>query len=293
MAALTDWLATPDAREYIRARPGLWVRLVSQNDGSQYISNGATDDEGAWTIDPRPPAGTYIMSIATSAIGPWVPTGYTYEVAVPQVDAAAVHVTGDETIAGTKTFSSRPVVPDDYVDRANAQTINGVKTFSARPVVPQDYVDLATNQVIQGVKTFAIRPAFPEDGNHTEVRQNAAQALTSGVFNQLTFPEVESDPWFAWQNSTSFVAGEAGRYLVIGTIELTGGSSNPIIAVFWNGVEAKTGFHWGGELGSVVAVLRLSAGDVIDIRVYVDQAGATTSGSSSRNFAQFEYLGPL
>lgn len=293
MAALTDWLATPDSREYIRAREGLWVRLVSQLDGSQYISTGATDEEGAWTIDPRPPSGTYIMSIATSSIGPWVPTGYTYEVAVPQADATVVHLTGDETIAGTKTFTSRPVVPDDYVDLANAQTIGGQKTFSARPVLPQDYVDVATDQVVRGFKTFTLDPTFPSDSNYTDVQQNAAQALTAGVFTQLVFGDVQGDPWFSWVTNNQFVASEAGRYQVIGTMELVGSANNVIMAAFWNGIEAKAGFHWGGELGSVIAILRLGVGDIIDIRAYVDTAGCSTSGVGSRNHASFTYLGPL
>lgn len=139
MATLTDWLASPDIQEYVRVRDGLWVRLVSQYDGSQYISTGATDEEGAWTIDPRPPSGTYTMDIATSSIGPWIPTGYTYEVSTEE--SGLVRTSGDQTISGTKTFTGRPVVPSDYVDLVNAQTIDGVKTFIHPPVMPS-WVDV-------------------------------------------------------------------------------------------------------------------------------------------------------
>lgn len=68
------------------------------------------------------------------------------------LDSAVVHDTGDETIAGIKTFSTAPVVPDDSwviaktaglqtildatVRLTGAQTIAGIKTFSSAPAVP-------------------------------------------------------------------------------------------------------------------------------------------------------------
>jgi mRNA-degrading endonuclease HigB of HigAB toxin-antitoxin module len=84
---------------------------------------------------------------------------------VTALDGAVVHKTGNETIAGVKTFSDSPIVPtpttdtqastkkyvDDtdgarktYVDNldalavhlAKAETVTGVKTFSASPIVP-------------------------------------------------------------------------------------------------------------------------------------------------------------
>jgi len=70
-------------------------------------------------------------------------------------DENSVKLTGDQTIAGVKTFTSSPVVPtpttnfqaatkkyvDDnatagYVDITTAQSIGGVKTFTSSPVVP-------------------------------------------------------------------------------------------------------------------------------------------------------------
>lgn len=77
-------------------------------------------------------------------------------------DNNVVHLTGDETVAGIKTFSSIPVLPSTnpttdnqavrkaYVDSqvsikatdtavvhlAGSETITGVKTFSSSPIVP-------------------------------------------------------------------------------------------------------------------------------------------------------------
>ena len=75
-------------------------------------------------------------------------------------DLTVVHKTGDEVIAGVKTFSSPPAVPPDsfsenaiaglvedlaaksddtnVVHKTGPETIAGVKTFSSAPVVPAD-----------------------------------------------------------------------------------------------------------------------------------------------------------
>ncbi len=70
------------------------------------------------------------------------------------LESAAVLKTGNETVAGIKTFSSSPVVPDavnanqpltkgqsDTIETSNVkltgdQTVAGVKTFSSSPIIP-------------------------------------------------------------------------------------------------------------------------------------------------------------
>lgn len=144
MTALHDWLASPEVDEFLRARDGVWVRLVNLSTGTGYTAGAPTDDEGAWTIDPRPPAGDYSVQVAPSSSGPYTDTGYTYEVPFLQADVEAaitakaeddevVHNTGDEEIAGIKMFLSRPGLPVDYVDISNDQAVGGLKTHS-RPV---------------------------------------------------------------------------------------------------------------------------------------------------------------
>lgn len=70
--------------------------------------------------------------------------------------STVVHKTGAETIAGVKTFSSSPIVPNattatqamaygQGVNLTSEQTIAGVKTFSSSPIVP---VPTSVNQVI-------------------------------------------------------------------------------------------------------------------------------------------------
>lgn len=77
-----------------------------------------------------------------------VPKGY--------FDDNAVKLTGDETVAGVKTFSSSPKIPDsseddeavtrgefdaEAVTLTGAQTVAGVKTFSSAPKVPDATAD--------------------------------------------------------------------------------------------------------------------------------------------------------
>ena len=102
-----------------------------------------------------------------------------------------VNNAGNETIAGIKTFSSSPIVPNpttvtqalnkgtadgSYVALTGAQNVAGVKTFSSSPIVPNPttateamnkctadgtYVSLTATQSISGVKTFIESPIIP------------------------------------------------------------------------------------------------------------------------------------
>jgi len=84
-----------------------------------------------------------------------VPTNVTYWKKLGDV-VNAVLLTGNQTIAGIKTFSSSPIVPNattatqamaygQGVNLTEAQTIAGVKTFSSSPIVP---VPTLVNQAI-------------------------------------------------------------------------------------------------------------------------------------------------
>lgn len=114
-------------------------------------------------------------------------------------DSAVVHNTGTEVIAGIKTFSASPVVPDGswsiadtiglqaaldaraadsaVVKLTGNQTIGGIKTFSSSPVVPDGSWSIADTsglqlaldgkvattgaETIAGVKTFSSSPIVP------------------------------------------------------------------------------------------------------------------------------------
>jgi len=76
---------------------------------------------------------------------------------VDDLDAANVKKTGAQTVAGVKTFSDSPIVPDPTTDQQVASkkycddtfvpdtgntTIAGVKTFSSSPIVPTPTTDM-------------------------------------------------------------------------------------------------------------------------------------------------------
>jgi hypothetical protein len=91
-------------------------------------------------------------------------------VAGKATDTAVVHNTGAETIAGVKTFSSAPVIPDGSltiakttglqaaIDNASStgavhttgnETVGGVKTFTSAPVVPDGSWSIADTAGLQ------------------------------------------------------------------------------------------------------------------------------------------------
>lgn len=128
---------------------------------------------------------------------PTVALGATPKQYVDGLDTANVKLTGAQTVAGVKTFSSIPVLPasdpttaneasrkayvDTKVSLTGAETIAGVKTFSSIPVGPasdpatgnqltrKTYVDnldaanvkLTGDQTVAGIKTFSSIPLGP------------------------------------------------------------------------------------------------------------------------------------
>lgn len=74
------------------------------------------------------------------------------------LDADVVHDTGAETIAGVKTFSSAPVVPDASWSIADT---NGLQTAIDAKAADSAVVKLTGAQTIAGIKTFSSSPIVP------------------------------------------------------------------------------------------------------------------------------------
>lgn len=66
------------------------------------------------------------------------------QIALKADDTAVVHVTGDESIAGVKTFTSAPVVPDDSFAIAKVDGLQSALDLKANSA---DVGDTATNYV--------------------------------------------------------------------------------------------------------------------------------------------------
>lgn len=144
-----------------------------------------------------------------------------------------VNNTGDETIAGIKTFSSSPIVPNPttsgqamnkgtadgaYVALTGNQTVAGVKTFSSSPIVPtptngtdaanKDYV---TNSVI-GAMPAATAKLAPELAYYTRVLADSGvikdlEELTKLYLNDLELDKYSLFKWSGWSGVKTRTSG--------------------------------------------------------------------------------------
>ena len=167
------------------------IPILPNNTISQSnVTNGYADLSSAQTIGgiktfSQPPVLSG-ASISTNTINDnslssnvMLKTG-TNNVAQNNVTNGYCDLTSAQTIAGIKTFSSIPVLPNNtitqtkvtngYADLTSAQTIAGIKTFSNIPVLPNNtisqnnvtngYADLSSAQTISGIKTFSQPPVL-------------------------------------------------------------------------------------------------------------------------------------
>lgn len=77
--------------------------------------------------------------------------GHTGAVVLAATDVGAVATTGNETVAGVKTFSSSPIVP----------TPSGATDAASKGYIDTNGVFLTGDQAVAGVKTFASSPIVP------------------------------------------------------------------------------------------------------------------------------------
>lgn len=305
----------------VQVLPGHWVRFQSTTGGSTYTSANPTAANGSFQLS-NVAADTYKVFYGSTPDGPWIDTGWQYLV-LANLGIAGVDLSTNQTIAGIKTFTSRPVVPGDYVDVSGSQTITGLKTFTSLPVfpgggfvdltnpqniagvktftnrpnLPNDYVDLGNNQTIGGTKTFTTRPVWPTDNYHAEVYATGVTNLTQNAFTKILMAGEEADPNGNYSIATStYTCPIPGRYHIMSAIEVSGGGagSNVILSVFRNGTEARGSYHNAGDTGPLSTVVRCTnAGDTLDIRYFTNVAGVSTSAVQSRTYAQYAYVGPL
>lgn len=90
--------------------------------------------------------------------------------AAKAADSAVVKLTGAQTVAGVKTFSSAPLVPD------NSWTISdtsGLQAALDAKAADADVVKLAGAQTVAGVKTFTSSPEIGTAGAGLKVKEGA------------------------------------------------------------------------------------------------------------------------
>lgn len=111
------------------------LETIEKTGGLLVLANGATQVEWFFTVDKK----LYIRTIVGATVGDFIPfteedlSSYTYSKA--ESDLLFVHLLGDETIEGIKTFESAPIVPNASADThaVNRQTMQGY-TYSKEEV---------------------------------------------------------------------------------------------------------------------------------------------------------------
>lgn len=181
--------AAGDAKFYI---------YIRKNDNSDWVELGTVASVD--TVNSLTGAVQLDLSFnTTTGVLSFTGSGVTVD-----LDSRYVKLTGAQTIAGVKTFSSSPAVPTptgstdatnkSYVDgldgnavhKTGDETVAGIKTFSNKPIVPtpsasgeaanKGYVDgldaanvkLTGAQTIAGIKTFSSSPVVPAPTGSTD-----------------------------------------------------------------------------------------------------------------------------
>lgn len=94
-------------------------------------------------------------------------------------DSAVVKLTGDQTIAGTKTFSSSPIMPTPTTGDSSTKGATTAFVTTAINALQSNAVLLSGNQTIAGTKTFSASPIVPTP----TVGDNTQKAATTAYIN--------------------------------------------------------------------------------------------------------------
>lgn len=94
-------------------------------------------------------------------------------------DSAVVKLTGDQSIAGVKTFSSSPIMPTLAAGDSSTKGATTAFVTSAISALQNNAVLLSGNQTIAGTKTFSSSPIVPTP----TVSDNTQKAATTAYIN--------------------------------------------------------------------------------------------------------------
>lgn len=99
-------------------------------------------------------------------------------------DSAVVKLTGDQIIAGVKTFSSSPVAPTPASGDSSTKVATTAFATLAINALSNTCVKLTGNQTISGIKTFSSSPILPTPAPEDNTQKGATTAF---VKNNIQF----------------------------------------------------------------------------------------------------------
>lgn len=257
--------------------------------------------------------GTYACILAhTSTAGDIIPTNTTYwqEWVSPDI----VHKTGNETIAGIKTFSSSPIIPTPA--NGDSSTAGATTAFVASAIpynihaatskttpVDADELALLDSSASFGLKKLtwsnlkATLLSFFTTNNQTfSAYAGASQNLTSSVFTKIQFNTEEFDTASVYDNATNyrFQPTVAGYYLV--NVYVAVSTSTTITdyqaVIYKNGAAFKSGDRVSGVAGinvrasATALVLLNGTTDYVEGYMFAVSTGTlpTTAGANNTYF---------
>lgn len=240
-----NWLVTP--ANFSLAVPG-----VSSGGGESFDPTADQTITGEWTFDRQVDfnsavnisdagyinlAGQISLQSTGGIEGPKIPDASIYDnLYLPTVnnDERYMRKTGNETVAGVKTFSSSPVVP----------TPTTAQQASNKSYVDSNFVTTSTSQTITGGKTFAdggtLEVPIPTSQGMAANKQYVDTSVVTGItqlaikFSSLTKAEYDaletksnSTIYFLTDKSMWAIGGkEIGHSNVLTTLELVAESAS-------------------------------------------------------------------
>jgi hypothetical protein len=191
-------------------------------------------------------------------------------------DSSLVHKSGNETIAGTKTFSSEPITP--------ASTIQSLTTVS---IAANDFVSIADTSdsgnkkkaLVSDIVALAKGPVF-------SAYKSATQSIPDSAYTKLTFNTEEYDITGSFDAVTNsrFQPLVEGYYRVGGLVEFASGSGQKKLAIYKNGSLHKTLADivlYGIGVGGSCDVYLNGSSDYVELWAFQNSGAALNAGNGA------------
>jgi hypothetical protein len=206
----------------------------------------------------------------------------------------SVTLTGDQTIAGVKTFTSNPVVPTGIVFEGATADAYETTLVATDPTADRTVTIPNRSFTIAGTDDLTGSPTF------SAYRDSTAQSITSSTMTKVQFQTEEWDTTSAYDNATNYryTPQKAGYYQVSTGLTFGGTSiTRVILTIRKNGSEIKRGSDLTIPATSNSIALNTSAlvylngsTDYIEVWGYCTATSPTIQNSANSSYFQASYL---